>query len=229
VPAQDPVRLGPDERAKCDELIEEILADEDQRREALEQPELRKYLRERHELSDGDVDRVVSLIAHDAELETIRRGQQGGEAPPHGRFDMPDEGQRARQVPRGLDVEEWIGSNRPASRLAPPTPSETPEDDVQTCALKNFLSRFSDILDGTDIEHALEITREARRKQAAESRGSADHEGPIPFRGMPTVGGGMAGDSASSSMPFMERYPMALPSSRCDPSGIKVFVEPSRR
>lgn len=115
--------------------------------------------------------------------------------------------------------DEWKGSNRPPLRRAPPR--EEPEDSEEDRKIKAFLSRFSQF-DEDDIERALELAREARKKQPRETSGSTDQGGPIPFRGMPEPGGKMvemAGDAARS---FAEMYPGAPP--RMTRTNTKVFV-----
>jgi hypothetical protein len=117
---------------------------------------------------------------------------------------------RHRQKRRAIgDAEEWRGSARPTPRRAP---FEEPPDSETDRELKKVLSRFSNLSEA-GIKRALELTREARRRQPAATSGSLDE--PPPFKGMPEPGGGMAGDRALPS--FQDMFPEA---SRLAPSSL---------
>jgi hypothetical protein len=148
-------------------------------------------------------------------------------SPPHGPYDMPGEEEEEPMepcdVPQGLAFDPpvsraqqqlmcaaargqstsgvWEGSNRPPSRRAS---FEEPEDTEEDRKLKAILSRFSN-LNAAGIRRALELTREARRKQSAETSGSLDE--PPDFPGKPRPGGGMVGDRALPS--FESLFPEA--------------------
>jgi hypothetical protein len=235
--------MSPDDAAKLEELVAAILEDEQAQRERHEQPRLVEHLRKKHDLTDGEIERVKDLI--------LGR-DQSGRAPPFAWSDTPwrmkngsalamdppvsekqaramhaaAEGRSTLGIPREVGKhfvgeDDWTGSaERPIGRKAPPTAAETPEDDEVTARIKGFLGLFSHLLTPADIEqagqHALEQTRAARRRQPAASSGSADERR-------------VAGDSARRRnsdrevRSFKERFPGAPAPFAAVPSA-KVFV-----
>jgi hypothetical protein len=186
--------MSPEECAKLEELIDAILADHEAERERREQPRLTKHLQRKHGLSDGEVERVRDLIiGRDqsgrappfGEHDTPLFKQQGGSAmaldPPVSErqsraMHAAAEGRSTLGIPQSVGKEfvgedDWVGSaERPAPRRAPPL--EEPEDDEATKRIKNYLSLFSHLLTPADIEHALQLTAAARKRQPKSSSGS---------------------------------------------------------
>jgi hypothetical protein len=148
-----------------------------------------------------------------------------------------------RAMQRAKSMDDWSGSHRPAPQRAAPTPSnsalgEEPEDDAETGAIKDRLSAYSDLSDDELKAHALELTREARKRQQnagsqdrrrrardtspppqpqVETTGGAkDNEppGPPPFEGRHMPGGAMD----SSARGFASRFPEAARLRPNDPS-----------
>jgi hypothetical protein len=234
-------RLSQEEYGKLEELVNAILADEQAEREKREQPRLVEHLRKKHDLSDGEIERVKDLI--------LGR-DQSGRAPPFGPHEVPSrmrngsamaldppvseaqsramhaaaEGRSTLGISRSVGKEfvgedDWTGSSeRPKPRRAPPVPDPMPDDDASTRAIKNYLSLFSHLLTPADIEHALQLTAAARKRQPAASSGS-----------MVSDRTRLAGDNARRAnsdrevRSFAERFPGA-PAPFAPRSTMRVFV-----
>jgi hypothetical protein len=195
--------MSPEDAGRLEELIAAIIEDHEAEREQREQPKLTKHLQRKHALNDAEIERVKDLIIGK---------DQTGRAPPFGRFDTPlykQQGGRLAMDPPvseaqsramhaaaegrrevgehfvGKDAEEWVGSERPAPRLAPPL--EEPADDPETAALKRILAKYSTFSVG-EVNHLVEQVHKARKAQPKQSSG-------------------FTGDSARHRASFAERFP----------------------
>jgi hypothetical protein len=227
--------MNPEDAARLEELIAAILEDHEAERERREQPRLTKHLQRKHGLSDTEVERVRDLIIggdqtgrappfgpHDVPSR-MKNGSAMALDPPVSErqsraMHAAAEGRSTLGIPQEVGREfvgDWEGSSeRPIGKRAPPTAAEEPEDtDASTRAIKNYLSLFSHLLTPADIEHALQLTAAARKRQPKESSGS------------------MVGDSARRRnsdrvmRSFSERFPeVARVAAFAPVSGTRVFV-----